>query len=535
MEEPASGESHLANAWERGGPNDPTVAFQALNEQLHEVKEELSPWGWRAYAVEFSDRQVAEKRLRAMAAMPGSGSEPSDGVIQGTPIWQERLDHLLLVEHLKKKIMIAHEKFNEASELFLQSHGWLVQNYHLSDLFVKFITTIPESAHDRVDYLQAQLEQTRREVINITQEFEDFKVTLERQRAEYVKKTLENQMKKNRRLLLDDITLSWTYRAQREQLLNLRSRNETLETRCLTMEMESAEQTEFLSESQRRWTDEKKALIKERDDFRKKYERMVKAHEQAMADLKRLEGTADGQKGMIMVLTQEKAMLQGQVEELEEQARIMQKQLADLRDELAQVREETRRLLTSLKETEAVMVDCRLEVERLDGENKALEARLDDVAVIEATLREEVIKWKTEHAASEERGRILRGELADERQKTADLEAYRDELLANIEHLNAELVRTVQECKDEIERMRQKFKRMMDEFRNDELVKVKDEFQKKTDVIINRNELLEKEISVGDTLGPHLATLNPVPADESRVCPLCRKVIVFEGTVRGYP
>merc|ERR1719329_388276 len=108
--EVVTGDALLANAWEAGGPNDPTVAFKALNSQLHDVKEELSPWGWRAYHTEFVDRQQAERRLRALAAMPGSGSEPSDGIIQGTPLWQERLDHLLLVEHLKKKIMIAHSK-----------------------------------------------------------------------------------------------------------------------------------------------------------------------------------------------------------------------------------------------------------------------------------------------------------------------------------------------------------------------------------------------------------------------------------------
>eukprot|EP00971_Amphidinium_carterae_P321521 6391019-Amphidinium_carterae.1 len=35
------------------------------------LEDELAPWGWRTYATEFQDRQDAERRLRALAAMPG--------------------------------------------------------------------------------------------------------------------------------------------------------------------------------------------------------------------------------------------------------------------------------------------------------------------------------------------------------------------------------------------------------------------------------------------------------------------------------
>jgi DNA repair exonuclease SbcCD ATPase subunit len=346
----------LLSAWDAGGPNDPTVAFKGLNEQLHAVKEELSPWGWRAYHTEFKDRQMAERRLRAMAAMPGSGSEPKDGVIKGTPLWQERLDHLLLVEHLKKKIMLAHTRFSDASELFLKSHGWLVQDYHLADLFVKFITSVPESAHDRVDYLQAQLEQTRKEVINVRHEFEDYVAILQRNRVDFVKRTLEHQKVKNARALKDDVMIRWSYGTQICQLTKLRRRNESLQDRCMSLELGNAEMTEFIKESQRRWTEDKTQLTKERDDYYKKWQKMVKAHEQAMADLKRSEGTAEGQRMMILTLSQEKAALEVQVEELEEQVRVMAKQLAELRDELAKIRQEVRRLTQQLKETEAVLV-----------------------------------------------------------------------------------------------------------------------------------------------------------------------------------
>lgn len=528
-----SGESLLAHAWEAGGPNDPTVAFKALNDELHNVKEELSPWGWRAYHTEFTDRQTADRRLRALASMPGSGSEPKDGVIQGTPLWQERLDHLLLVEHLKKKILAAHSKFNDASELFLRCHSWLVSDFHLADLFVKFITTVPESAHDRVDYLQSQLGQSRRDVINAKHEFEDFKVQLQQKREEFVKRTMETQNRQNKKTLCDDVMISWSYGAQREQLINLRSRNESLQARCLDLELNQSEQTEFLMESQRRWAVDKEDLIKERDDFKRKWQKMVKAHEQALADLKRTEGTAEGQKQMILVLSQEKAELENQVETLNEQVRVMAKQLAELRDELAKIRQEVRRLTGQLKETEAVLVETRLEVERVEGEKRQVEVRLDEAAVLEATLREEVLKWKCEHAASEERGRILRQELANERQKVADLETYRDQLLQNIEDLKALVERTIAECKEEIKRIKTKAKQEIEDFKQRELVAVKDEFQKKTDVIVRRNDLLEKEISVGDALGPHLQTLQPLAHDDSRLCPVCRRSIVYEGAVRG--
>lgn len=533
MEEADAGESPVFQAWEAGGPNDPTVAFKAMNECLHEVKEELSPWGWRAYHTEFKDRQVADRRLRALANMPGSGSEPKDGMIQGTPLWQERLDHLLLVEHLKKKILEAHSKFNDASELFLRCHSWLVSDFHLADLFVKFITTVPESAHDRVDYLQAMIGQSRKEAINIKHEFEDFKVGLGQKREDFVKRTMEHQANQIKRAMKDAVMISWSYGVKHIAMQNLRSRNDSLQARCFDLEVHYAEQTEFLMESQRRWTDDKATLVKERDEFKRKWQKMVKAHEQALADLKRTEGTAEGQKQMIMVLSSEKAQLEQQNEELEEEKRVMAKQLAELRDELAKIRQEVTRLTGQLKETEAVLVDTRLESERMDNEKRELELRMDDAAVLEATLREEVLKWKSEYEASEERGRILRHQLADERQKVADLEAYRDQLLQQVDDLKEEVKRTIRECKEEIKRIKTKAKQEIEDFKKGELERVKDEFRKKTDVIVRRNDLLEKEISVGDALGPHLATLAPLVVDDSRMCPVCKRAIVYEGALRG--
>merc|ERR1712072_443228 len=148
-------------------------------------------------------------------------------------------------------------------------------------------------------------------------------------------------------------------------------------------------------------------------------------------------------------------------------------------------------------------------------------------------MREEIERWKAEHAASEERGRILRGQLAGEEQRVRELESLRDELYGKIEEMKEEVRRTIQECKDEIHRVKMKAKQEIEDFKTRELVKVKEDFQKKTDAIVRRNELLEKEVAMGDALGPHLATLNPLVVDDSKLCPSCRRVIVFEGAVRN--
>jgi len=431
--------------------------------------------------------------------------------------------------------MIAHSKFNDASELFLKSHSWLVNDYHLADLFVKFITTVPESSHDRVDYLQAQLDQSRRETLNAKHEFEDYKVRQTQQRVEWVKRTIAHQQRRIARTQYADCIDGWSYLAQRQKLQTLTNKNDSLQAlgNCGTgADLGYNQLTEHLKESQRRWLENKAGLIKERDEYKKKWMKMVKAHEQAMADLKRTEGTAEGQRTMILVLTQEKAELESKNEILEEQKRVMTKQLAELRDELAKIRQEVRRMTAQIKETEAALVDTRLEVERAHDAEKAMENRLDDNAILEATLREEVLWWKAEHSAGEEREIGLQNDLANERQRCADLETLRDQLYGEIEVMKNTVRKTIQDCKDEVHRVKVKAKKDLEAFKEKELLKVKEDFQKKTDVIVRRNELLEKEVTIGDTLGPHLSTLNPIACDDSRLCPVCRRVVVFEGAVR---
>merc|ERR1711957_1040502 len=127
---------------------------------------------------------------------------------------------------------------------------------------------------------------------------------------------------------------------------------ESMEVRGMQLQSGMAALQEEYNESARQWGEEKDALTADRDKFKASYYRMVKAHEQAKADLERTRGTAEGQANLIMVLTQEKAMLEQKVEELEDDKRRMTRQLADLRDELAKMKTEIRRLGTQMRDTE---------------------------------------------------------------------------------------------------------------------------------------------------------------------------------------
>merc|ERR1712039_391692 len=80
--------------------------------------------------------------------------------------------------------------------------------------------------------------------------------------------------------------------------------------------------------------------------------------------------------------------------------------------------------------------------------------------------------------------------------------------------------------------VKDKAKRELEDFKTTELARVRAEFKKKTDALIRRNEILEREVAVGEMCGPHLATLNPLTVDDSRLCANCRKIIVFEGTLK---
>lgn len=302
-----------------------------------------------------------------------------------------------------------------------------------------------------------------------------------------------------------------------------------MEARLISLECSFAARTEELEESSRQWDEEKEAVTVDRDKFKKLYNRMVKAHEQAMEDLKKSEGSVEDQKKMIQVLSVEKARLAGLVEDLEEEKRVMTKQLTELRDQVAAQRKEIRRYGALLKGNEDTVVEARMGNERMEGVQRGLETKLNEAAMLEATLRDQLLASQGEAEAAHARGARGLAELGEEEKLRRTVERERDCLLPRLRHLEAQLARVVREVQETVESVMERARRELEEFRNSELAKVKEDFRLKTEAILRRNAQLEKEIGVADSLAPHLAVLNPLVVDEQRLCSSCKKAIVFEG------
>lgn len=519
--------------WERGGENDPTVTFDALRSVLYLIKDELSPWGWKAYCSEFRERMKAEKRLSALNQLPMTGAEPSDGVVAGTPLWQERIDRMLLVEHLKKKLMTAHGEFVEASQLLLKSYGWLVKHAGLAENFVVAITHIPPARSERMDLIQAALEKTRKELKEAIEEFEDYKLDLKRKREVYREKIISNQEITLKRALGDQAIVAWSYDSQRSTALRLAQIRRVLEARTLGLEMSLAIRTEELEESQRQWDEEKEALTDDRDNFKKLYNRMVKAHEQAMEDLKNSQGSAEDMAKMIQVLSTEKHRLTEQVEELEAQKKKMAKQLAELRDEVAKCKSEMRRYGMLLRSGEQGMRTARKEgdLSRLECEKMAVQLRL--ACQLEAELRDEAFVSRGAQEAL--RSRVERGlrETEDLRLLLGSTEEERDRLLPRIRCLEVALARCVDEAKETVEDVMNRAKRELEQFKNEELYKVRTEFAIKSEELYRRVRLLEAECHKADEEATvQSPTLKPLVADMTRLCIGCKKTLSYVGKSR---
>merc|ERR1719447_507469 len=135
-------------------------------------------------------------------------------------------------------------------------------------------------------------------------------------RDKWVKTQLEHQTKSISRKLRDDVCVAWSFQAQRSNCVRLTQVRRVLESRVFCLESSYAAQVEELEESQRQWDEEKDALTADRDHFKAAYEKMVRAHEQAMEDLKNSKGTAEDMAKMIQVLSVEKYTLADQVKTL---------------------------------------------------------------------------------------------------------------------------------------------------------------------------------------------------------------------------
>ncbi|CAJ1447399.1 unnamed protein product [Effrenium voratum] len=556
-----------------GGPNDPRTTFNDLRSWLSAVKEELSPWGWQAYEAEFRERMQAEKKLYAMNALPNSGAQPQDGVIQGTPLWQERLDQMLLVEHLKRKVMVAHTAFTEATDLLLKSHAWLVKDSLLADKFAECISRVPPSQHDRIDLLQAALRQSREETKAAKAEFHEYKVQQQIKRQEYLARTVSNQTHAIRRKMKDDILVSWRYQCERARSTELEGRNCVLVSRVTDLEAKMVGTQEDLEEAARQWEEQRSALEADRDEYKRLYEKFLAAHERAMAELEESQGTAEDQAKRLQVLTVEKHRLTDKVEELEDDKRRMAKQLSELRDEVAKLKAELRRLGSQLREGEVALLLARSELQQLraeargtedvvppDGEGPgrpALRRLLQESSGREAALRDRL--QAAEATAEARKRRLLElegskepdaekepglepaskiGILPAERCVRRHLERERDELLAFARALDTELVRVKKECFYTVQAIKKKAAQDLEDFRTGELAKAHADFKRQVEDVQRQRDMLLKEVEVADSLGPHLPTLNPLAGaiqDPSKVCGICRRAIVFEGALKVFP
>jgi len=559
--------------YSEGGPNDPRTTFNDLRKWLTAVKEEISPWGWQAYDAEFRERMQAEKKLYAMNGLPNSGAEPQDGVIQGTPLWQERLDQMLLVEHLKRKVMVAHTAFTEATDLLLKSHAWLVKDSLLADKFAECISRVPPSQHDRIDLLQVALRQSREETKAAKAEFHEYKVRQQIKRQEYLVRTINNPSYAIRQKTKDDILVSWRYLCERSRAVELEGRNHVLVTRVNDLEAKMVATQEDLEEAARQWEEQRSALEADRDEYKRLYEKFLAAHERAMAELEESQGTAEDQAKKLQVLTLEKHRLTDKVEELEDDKKRMSKQLAELRDEVAKLKAELRRLGAQLREGEVALLLARSDAQQLRADARSLEdvvplesdgpARPSQRRLLQESGRREAelldLLLAAETTADARLKRLLElegpgnepdaeeepagmkpaseiGVLPAERRLRRHVEKERDELLTFARDLDTELVKVKTECYHTVREIKQKCAQELEDFKTTELAKVKADFQEKIDEITRQRDMLQKEVELGESVAPHLPTLNPlVSQDPSRICGVCRRTIVFEGALKVYP
>lgn len=464
--------------------------------------------------------------------MPGSGHSTEEGVVEATPLWQERLDHLLLVEHLKSKITACHGKFTKSSDLLLQSHGWLVNEFTLADKFVECITHVPESQHNKIDFLQMQLETARKDIQRAKNDLEDYKIQQSKKRDEYLTRTTAHQKEFSYpRNLCDDIFVGWSYAVQRGQVLQLRAVRETNERRIAQLEGDLADSAGMLRETRAAGEESHLAMEQDRNIYKKKFERMVEAHRKAQEEAKKWAGTAEGQAKAIEILAAEKEQLIIQVEGLENDKQRLMKQLAEARDEIAKLRQQVLHVRNQLQESESVITALRLDVLRLEEIRDELEAGLDECVIREAQLDGDLEAQQRLTADANMRTELKTKELSDVKGRLVVVAKQRDDLRVDVRSLQTELTTQIADYEQHIRELKIQAKLDLQEFKDVELGRVKEEFRKQTEAILRRNERLEREVLLCDNITPHLAALRPMGFDAAKICAMCRKGVVFEGKV----
>lgn len=505
--------------------------FDELRGKLGEVKNELSPYGWIEYNANYGEQQAAAKKMKN--EMTYSDNRPD--AQEGTPLWQERFDQIMLTEHLKKKMMQAQKAFSEASGLMMKSHHFLSKNTYLADSFAHAITHIPESTHDQVELLQVNLTKTKDELKETKETFYLFQRSQQQKWNNMLDKLSARFTARYADQDLADAFEGFGYGCQREAALALREECANLKARVAELEENLAQTTKEFKDSKKQWAKEKEELETDRDRYKAMHEKQMKAAEQALKDLKRSNASNEDKDKQLQRLTTERLNLAAKVEDLEYQIKMLNKKLEETEAELSETKAELEKTGEELRRNTIRMNVSLGEQARLTAAVDALEtalingrAELAEVRQASADRENELLQEIEDIKEEEERQKeALRAELAQEIKLKEDTQEALASSEAERKDLMAELEWTKEDCERQIRENNEKWKKELE----DTVAKMNRDFERETAKLRKRNAILEHETGKADSLLPHLSTLNPLPQPDkgSTRCLHCKRYVTFQG------
>lgn len=510
---------------------DPEAVFKQLRETLGECKDDLTPYGWRVYFAEFHERVAAEKRLKTLAARAEADDDEIGGLIEGTPLFQEKFDAMLHAEHLKSKILEAHSKFGEAADLMMKCHSLLAMDFLLSDKFCQAITYVPDSKHDQVELVYRQVEQKKKELKELQDDFDTFRADTQRGRDFALRKAAEVSKNKAIRLLQIIIFAEWNWQGQREQVLRLQGEKVELVAHSERLQENLTAKCAELAEKTALWAEEKSQLEAELAKYKRLHEKQLAAAKQAMEEAGRRKQEGQDKDSQILQLINEKTALISTVETLEEELVEKRRTIAKLDDNLAEERLRFARLEERLRETEADLAASRERVEHMLRVEAELREQIARGLEREAQLQLNLEISRNGADESERRCAALRLELAEEQQARLRVEEHLASVRSDLRRSEELLVETKLENARRVKEIEAKWKKDFEEQER----RLKADFEAQTIAIRERNVMLEREVALGEGVLPHLSVLRPLGVDMSQVCVSCKKVLVYEGEIPKRP
>lgn len=514
--------------------------FDLLRGQLGVVKNELSPFGWIQYNANYQEQQAAQKKMKNEMTY---SNDPPDAQ-EGTPLWQERFDQIMLCENLKKKLMETNKAFGEASSLVMKSHHFLAKNTHLADSFAHAITHIPESTHDQVEVLQVNLTNTKKELQETKENFYLFQKATKKKWQTMLDNIEAREERRHAEQNLSDAFSGFGYGCQHEAALALREECLNLKEVLQTFKERLANTLKEFADAREQWAEEKDELTKDRDRYKAMHEKQMRAAEQALKDLKKSQESGEDKDKQLMKLTQERLNLAAKVEDLEYQIKQLTTKLEETEEKLRQTTALLDQTTEELRKTTIEKNLKRAEEARLGAAIEALEVALVDgraelarVRAAAAAREEELLEeMRIANEEADKRETALKEELASEiKQKEAFMEALhsseeeRKELVAELEWTKEDCERRIKETE---ERCAKELKDTVDALNK--------KWTEETAGIKKRCAILEHEVGKADSLLPHLSTLNPLPQPFSAQsgkyepdkgstrCLHCRKYMTFQ-------